>query len=104
MAQFDVRRNPSPRTRGSTPYVLVVQCDLLADLDPIAVVPLRRADYLLKAISRFNPRFTVEGTDVVMTPNAIVGVARKDLGEVVANLSEHRHDIIGAMDILLTGI
>lgn len=104
MTQFDVRRNPSPRSRATTPYVLVVQCDLLADLEPIAVVPLRRADALRLSVRRLNPRFTVEGIQVVMMPNAIVGVARRDLGEVVANLAEHRHDIIAAMDLLLTGV
>ena len=104
MAQFDVRRNPSPRTREHTPYVLVVQCDLLADLDPVAVVPLRRATRSFKAISRLNPRFTVDGVEVVMMPNAIVGVARRDLGEIVGNLSESRYDIIAAMDMLISGI
>ncbi|WP_448206138.1 CcdB family protein [Azospirillum sp. sgz302134] len=104
MAQFDVRRNPSPRTRATTPYVLIVQCDLLAGLEPIAVVPLRRADELRQGIGRLNPRFRVENIDVVMMPNAIAGVSKRDLGEVVVNLAEHRHDIIAAMDLLLTGV
>lgn len=39
-----------------------------------------------------------------MMPNAIAGVSKRDLGEVVANLAEHRHDIIAALDLLLTGV
>lgn len=104
MTQFDVRRNPSPRTRNHTPYVLVIQCDLLADLEPVAVVPLRRVTPAFKVIARLNPRFTVDGVEVVMLPNAVAGVTRRDLGEVVANLSAHRYDIVGAMDMLLSGI
>ncbi|KAA0684158.1 CcdB family protein [Roseomonas genomospecies 6] len=104
MAQFDIRRNPSPRSRASTPYVLIVQCDLLADLEPVAVVPLRRKDTLGPPIRRLNPSFTVDGVEVVMMPNAIAGVSKRDLGEVVANLAEHRHDIIAALDFLLTSV
>ncbi|HYD29986.1 MAG TPA: CcdB family protein [Azospirillaceae bacterium] len=104
MPQFDVRRNPSPRTRASIPFVLVVQADLLADLEPVAVVPLRRADTLTRPIRRLNPLFVVEGVEVVMIPNAIAGVLRRDMGEVVANLEDHRDDIIAAMDTLLAGL
>lgn len=39
-----------------------------------------------------------------MMPNTIVGVAHRDLGEVVANLSEHRYDILDAMGLLISGI
>lgn len=104
MTQFDVRRNPSPRSRDHTPYLLIVQSDLLSELDPVAVVPLRRADTMLKPILRLNPILVVEGITVVMMPNAMAGIPRRDLGPVVANLDAHRDTILRALDMLLSGV
>lgn len=38
-----------------------------------------------------------------MMPNAMAGIPRRDLGQVVANLDAHRDTILHAMDMLLLG-
>jgi len=40
---------------------------------------------------------------VMVTPQ-LAGVAKKHLGSVVAELSDQRHEIISALDLLITGI
>ena len=104
MAQFDVRRNPNPKSRQVVPYVLEVQSDLLADITTRVVVPLVRATERSRPTEHLNPLFSVEGQDVVMLTEQIAGVPQKALGEIVQSLAERRDDILAALDLMFTGI
>jgi hypothetical protein len=44
MARFDIYPNPDAARAADVPYLLDVQCDLLAALDSRVVIPLRRVD------------------------------------------------------------
>lgn len=102
MAQFDVHRNAGG---AHPPYLLVVQSDLLRDLDTVVVVPLIPAALLAdRPIRGLYPVFTIEGTSLVMLTAQAAGVSPALLGERVTSLAEHHHDIIGALDILITGV
>ena len=51
-----------------------------------------------------NPRFLVEDRIVVMATTLIGGLPVRALREPITNLADHRHEIVGAIDMLITGI
>jgi toxin CcdB len=105
MAQFDVYRNSNAASRARIPYLLDVQSDLLDILATRVVVPLCKPEVLGgKPAERLNPEFEVEGRKVLMLAPEMAGVPRKALGEHVGNLASHRRAIIGALDLVLTGV
>lgn len=105
MAQYDVYRNPNPASRSRIPYLLDVQADLLHSLVIRVVVPLALPEVLDgKAAERLNPLLEVDGRTLVMLTPEIAGIPRKALGERIGNMSAHRGAIVGALDILFTGV
>ena len=104
MAQLDVYRNPADVEDDELPYVLDVQSDLLAHLNVRIVVPLVRADVVDPPLPGLNPRFLVEDRTVVMATTLIGGLPARALRDPVASLAGHRHEIVGAIDMLITGI
>lgn len=105
MAQFSVHGNANPESSAAYPYLLDVQSDLIADLGTRVVAPLARATAMQgKAIKTLMPVFMIDGERFVMVTPQLAGVAKKHLGAVVAELSAQRHEIIAALDLLITGI
>lgn len=104
MAQFDVHRSLVEPPADEVPYLLDVQSDFLEIFNVRIVVPLFRAAVFARAIYRLNPSFRVEGAPVVMATQFIVGTSMRNLGEVVARLDARRDDIVGAIDMLITGV
>jgi toxin CcdB len=101
--QGDVHLN-GDESRDYAPFLLDVQVNLLSDLDTRVVVPLVRASAFGRPAGRLHPRFTIDGQAVVMATHLLAAVRRSTLGDVVASLSEHRDTVIGAIDVLLTGV
>lgn len=104
MAQFDVYRNPDRATQQRFPFLLDVQSDLLGALATRVVVPLTAARENISPITRLMPVFEVDGCSVVMRTSEIAGIARKAIGTRVASLAEHRHEIVAAFDVLISGV
>jgi len=105
MPQFSVHRNTNPESSAAYPYLLDIQSDLIADLGTRVVVPLAPATAMHgKPIKTLMPILTVDGKTFVMVTPQLAGVAKKHLGAVVAELSAQRHEIIAALDLLITGI
>lgn len=102
MRFLDVCRNPDAQRHVDhpVPFLLVVQGDLVMVRSSRVVVPLVRAAAAGTPIKGLMPVFEIEGERVVMMTPQIAGVSIHDLGVVVANLSEWRHDIRTAIDIL----
>lgn len=103
MAQFDVYRNADASTRARFPFLLAIQSDLLESLAVRVVVPLAPTGDAAP-IARLMPVFEVEGRPVVMRTPEIAGVPRKAIGSRVGSLAAHRHDIVAALDVLITGV
>lgn len=77
----------------------------MVDLGTRVVVPLCRASVTKgKPITKLTPVFEIEGARYTMLTPQLAGVARKQIGAAVANLKEHRSEIIAALDLLITGI
>jgi len=102
MTQFVVYANPRD-SHGYAPYLVDVQSDLL-DVETRAVIPLAEADYLHNRISRLNPVFEIASRHYVLATTEIVAVVKSDLQTTVADISEHRGEIVDALDLLFTGI
>src|SRR5262245_50141830 len=105
MSQFTVYKNKNPRSRTTFPFLVDVQADLLDELETRVVAPLTKAPALSrKPISRLTPSVEVDGENYLMITPQLAGIARSDLGAIVGSLSEQRAAIIGALDLLVTGV
>jgi toxin CcdB len=104
MSQFDVYRNADTTEAKTFPYLLNVQSDLLEHLATRVVVPLIRAEAVDASFPRLNPRFVIEGIPVAMLTPQIRGVTSRRLGSAVTSLADRRHEIIAAIDVVVSGV
>ena len=104
MARFDVYANPSNLAR-STPYLLDVQSNLLADLDSRMVIPLRSLDKFanVKIPTRLTPVIRILGEDYLLETPKMGAVPQRILKECVASLSDEQARITAALDFLFQG-
>ena len=86
--------------------LLDVQTDLLEDLGTRVVIPMAPAAGLVKrsAMQKLTPLCVVDGKEYVLVTPQLAGIATKELGPAVSDLSTERASIIAALDLLLTGI
>ncbi len=105
MAQFCVHINPTPDTRTTTPFLLDVQSDLLADLDTRVVAPLCPVSAMKgQPMKTLTPVFEIDDEQYLMLTPQLAGISKKHMGNKVADLSNRREEIIAALDLLITGI
>lgn len=104
MAQFDVHENPSPHDREAIPYLLDIQADLLNALPTRVVVPLIRREAFGRPLERMAPVFEVNGEALVMGTALLAGVGKDSLGPKAGSLASRRHDILNALDMLVSGV
>ncbi len=104
MTQFHVYRNLDRASQQRFPFLLDVQSDLLESLATRVVVPLGEADAKRPPVARLMPVFEVDGRAVVMRTGEMAGIARKAVGEPIASLAERRHEIVAALDVLISGV
>lgn len=105
MPQFAVHKNTNAATKTAVPFLLDVQSDLIAELGTRVVVPLYTATAMQgKTLSTLTPTFEIDGKQYVMVTPQLAGIAKKQLGTQVADLSAQRNEIIAAIDLLITGI
>ncbi len=98
MAQFDVYR------LSDGALVVDLQADLLGELTTRVVAPLLPLRSLGKPIKRLNPTFTIAGRRFALAAQYVATIPLAELGAPTANLGAHRHEIIGAVDVVLTGV
>ncbi|MEW5183400.1 CcdB family protein [Klebsiella aerogenes] len=102
--QFDVYRNPSPRTNELQPYLMVIQHDYYDDLSSRLVLPL---SYHIHMVSHYHPAAPLVNLDFqkpfLNTPG-ITSVAKQRLNNkyFVCNLHKERTAVISAIDALIT--
>jgi toxin CcdB len=98
MAQFDVHRG-----RSGT---LLVDCqaDSLSHLSTRIAVPLLRAEAVPAALDRLHPVLTFEGEAFVLATPFLASLPARELGRPLGSLEAERYTIVGAVDLLLTGV
>lgn len=98
MPQFDVFRTANGN------LLLDCQSDALGYLDTRVVVPLVRAEDSPERRARLNPVFQVAAVDHVLLTQFATAMRLREVGDRIDNLAAYRYEIIGALDMLLTGV
>ncbi len=101
MAQFDIYKNPRG---GLYPFVVDVQTDLLGSLATRIVVPLIALKKYGKPITRLHPTTSIAGVEYVLKFHDLAAIPATALVKPVASLAHRRADLIGALDLLFTGV
>jgi toxin CcdB len=95
--------NPNPETRAEHPYLVVLQSDMVSAIETRVVAPLV-SPRQVRFLERLLPEVTVQGHKYVIAVPDLAAVPAQALGETVANLEDYRYQIVGAIDLLFTGI
>lgn len=98
MAKYDVYPNLSDRG-----YLLDLQSDLLEGIASRVVAPLVPTSATLRAASRLNPVFEIEGGDHILLTQSMSAVPVRILGTPVTNLADRFDEITNAVDMVFVG-
>ena len=104
MSQFVVYANADAASKRQIPFWLNVQSDLIDATGSRVMVPLITLERAGKALARLMPEFPVAGKRMVMDTVQITNVPMQMLGKPVGDLSAERLAILGAIDMLISGI
>ena len=104
MAQFTIYANANAQTKQLYPYLLALQSNVLNDLATCVIAPLAPLNqHIQPAMTRLMPVLTVAGEEYLMLTMQLSAIARKQLGKVVGDASANSHEIIAAVDFLISG-
>ncbi|SFU88814.1 CcdB family protein [Halomonas korlensis] len=105
MAQFDVYPNPSKTSNAHYPYLVDIQSRLLTDLATRIVIPLgKRSAFGGDAMQGLTPEITFADQELLLVTPQISSVPEKQLKRPIGSLAHIRDQIIGALDLAITGI
>ncbi|MCG5524073.1 CcdB family protein [Ectothiorhodospira haloalkaliphila] len=104
MAQFDVYPNPSKISQAHYPYLVDVQSSLLSDLATRIVIPLGKSSaFGGEAMQGLTPEISFANQKLILLTPQISSVPKKHLKSPVGSLSHFRDQIVGALDLAITG-
>lgn len=105
MAQFDVYPNPSKVSQAHYPYLVDIQSNLLSELATRIVIPLaKRSVFGNEAIKGLTLEVSFGDQELLLLIPQISSIPEKILKNPVGSLSHFRDQIIGALDLAITGI
>jgi len=105
MNQYALYKNENKSSKKTYPYFVDVQSGLLDSLNSRVVIPLS----LSKEMNNKNakglcPIFDIEGKDYILLTHQMTSVPISLLKKESGTLVNYRYEILGAIDILITGI
>ena len=100
MGQFDVYKNNNIDTHSEIPYFVDIQHNVINELNTRLVIPIYSN---IKALKKLNVSCEIEGESLTILTNKMTSVPSYLLDEKVANLKQHRDEIIASIDFLITG-
>jgi toxin CcdB len=103
VTQFDVFENPDPESAEAHPYFVILQADRLKELNTRIVAPLV-APKSLPGFERLMPTVSVKSKKLVIDVTNVGVFPVKLIPKPVANLERERYRIVGAIDLIFTGI
>lgn len=99
MARLDLHRN-----LGGPGYLLDIQSEIMRRFSSRVVIPVLPFDQAPPPAGRLNPRISLQGIEHVLITQYMTAVSISDLGEVVMSLCDRDTEIVGAVDLLITGV
>lgn len=105
MAQFDVYRNTDALSCQAYPFFVDVQNELLSSLKTRVVIPLvlfAHQDSLIP--TNLCPRVEIDEQRYTVLTHLVSTVTLDSLEQYECSISEHRDEIVAAMDCLITGV
>ena len=103
VTQFDVFENPDPESAAAHPYFVILQADRLKELNTRIVAPLI-APKTLPGFERLMPVVSVKNKNLVVDVTNVGVFPLKLIPKPIANLETERYRIVGAIDLIFTGI
>jgi toxin CcdB len=105
MAQFDVYRNPSQKTKEAFPYIVDVQHSIINDLTTRLVIPLGNTSIMSsQAMKRLTPIIEFNGDKYLLITPQLTSLPIQVLKQPIGTVELQRHYIIDALDFAITGI
>ncbi|WP_316382982.1 CcdB family protein [Enterobacter mori] len=104
LRQFNVYRNTSTATREKLPYYMLIQDDCYDELATRVIVPLAKNNKLPLRQSHLAPRINIDFETFLIYSPMITNLNNDKINpkDFVCNLRNARHDVIAAIDRLLT--
>ena len=105
MAQFDVYKNTSKKSKAAYPLLVDIQNSIIDNLSTRLVIPLAMRSNLrsLKA-NRLTPSIDHEGEIYLLFTPQMTSIQSDLLVSPIGTLEAHRDSIINAIDFAITGI
>lgn len=104
MGQFMVYANSNKQSNKTYPYLIDIQSNLLEDLKSTVVIPLMAVSGSGEVITKLCPTFNISGKKFVALTPQLSGIDKTNLGKQVVDLTAHRHDLVAAIDFLISGV
>jgi len=106
VGQFTLYRNSNNSSNKTYPYFVEIQNDLLGGLNSRVVIPLSPYNSQDKTdAKKLCPVIKLGDEEkFILLTHQITSVPKSILKTKVASLEEYRYEILGAIDILLSGI
>ena len=105
MAQFSVYQNKNKATVARFPLLLNIQNEMLISMQTCVVVPLTKFENLThNPMGKLTPILLVRGQNYRMMTPQLAGINKRELGVEVEILTSYQHEIISAVDFLLSGV
>jgi toxin CcdB len=100
--QFDIYRNTGAGS-GFAPYLIELQHDYVGNIKTAVVAPLIPEGSFTPQ-GRLTPTISVLGENHMLSTTELFTVERRRLGPVVTSADSLQQLIIGALDLLFTGV
>ena len=102
MSQYSLYKNEDKNSKKIYPLFIDVQSDLLESLNSRVVIPLS----LNKETNVKNlcPTFDIDGKKYTLLTHQMTSIPASLLKKNIGSLDNFRYEILGAIDLLLTGI
>lgn len=105
MPQFDYYANPNPQSREWAPYIVDLQHEILSSLGTRIMAPLVASKSSGEpTMQRLNPEISIRNEVYFLSTSEMASVPVKELSGPSGNLSEHRDELLGAVDFLFTAV
>lgn len=105
MPQFDYYANSNPQSSGWAPYIVDLQHEMLNSLSTRIMAPLVVAKSSGEPkMQRLNPVVSIEDQEYFLSTAELASVPLKELSARQGNLSEHRGELLAAVDLLFTAV